>query len=182
MSEIEAAEKDGELLRSLTDIRSAEQDDPDGTLTDSAYAEAFRHRGLDLDRLAPTAAAEAIRARPASVAVAPSIALMSWPAVGAVRNETAEATPVVALVNVKRLLTLSHRHVALPVRLALAVIAAATALRLAHGPASPVTWMIGRASTVTENPPATTAFQAVINCSVWLSGRPTSWPAASRRS
>jgi serine/threonine-protein kinase len=81
LGEIEAAEKDGELLRSLTDIRSAEQDDPDGTLTDAAYAEAFRRRGLDLEHRAPTAAAAAVRARPAAVAVAVAAALDDWAAV-----------------------------------------------------------------------------------------------------
>jgi serine/threonine-protein kinase len=81
LGEIEAAEKDGELLRSLTDIRSAQQDDPDGTLTDASYAEAFRRRGLDLDRLAPTAGAAAIRACPAAVAVALAAGLDDWAAV-----------------------------------------------------------------------------------------------------
>ena len=44
----DAADRDRTLLDRLVDIRSAKADDPDGSETDAAYADAFREAGLDL--------------------------------------------------------------------------------------------------------------------------------------
>ena len=46
----EAARADRTLLDRLVDIRSAQADDPDGSATDAAYADAFREAGIDLAR------------------------------------------------------------------------------------------------------------------------------------
>ena len=45
MTEARAAEDDQKLLARLVDIRVAKSDDPDGSVTDAAYAEAFRKPG-----------------------------------------------------------------------------------------------------------------------------------------
>ena len=65
----------------LVDIRSAEADDPDGSATDAAYAEAFREAGLDLAALSPAEARGQIRARPPATALALAAALDDWAAV-----------------------------------------------------------------------------------------------------
>ena len=44
----DGAERDRRLLDRLVDIRSANADDPDGTATDAAYADAFREAYKDL--------------------------------------------------------------------------------------------------------------------------------------
>ena len=49
---LEAAQRDRTLLERVVDIRSAEADDPDGSLSDHAYADAFAAAGLDLAILA----------------------------------------------------------------------------------------------------------------------------------
>ncbi len=67
-SQSEAAERDAALLRAAVDIRSAEEDDRDGSVTDAAYARAFRAADLDVD-VQGTAAAVKIRARPPGVAL-----------------------------------------------------------------------------------------------------------------
>ena len=59
------------LLDRLVDIRSAEADDPDGSATDAAYADAFREAGLDLAPWRPAEAGARIRARPPAVAAGP---------------------------------------------------------------------------------------------------------------
>ena len=48
---LDAAQRDRALLDHLVDIRSAENDDPDGAATDAAYADAFREAGIDLATL-----------------------------------------------------------------------------------------------------------------------------------
>ncbi len=60
----QAAERDAALLREAVDIRSAQEDDPDGSVSDSAYARAFREAKLDVDALGPNAVGVKIRARP----------------------------------------------------------------------------------------------------------------------
>ena len=60
---------------------SAEADDPDGSVTDAAYADAFREAGIDLASLPPAEAGAKIRARPPSVALALAAALDDWAAI-----------------------------------------------------------------------------------------------------
>ena len=79
-SATQAAERDANLLREVVDVRSAEADDPDGSASDVAYAQAFRDAGIDLDKLEPEAAGAKIKARPASVALALAAALDDWSA------------------------------------------------------------------------------------------------------
>jgi tetratricopeptide (TPR) repeat protein len=74
----QAAERDAKLLREVVDIRSAEADDPDGSASDAAYAQAFRDAGIDMDDLGPESAAAKIKARPAGVALAFAAALDDW--------------------------------------------------------------------------------------------------------
>jgi serine/threonine-protein kinase len=66
---LDASRRDKALLDRLVDIRSAEADDPDGSVTDAAYADAFREAGIDLANLPPADVGAKIKARPASVAV-----------------------------------------------------------------------------------------------------------------
>jgi len=73
-----AAEDDQNLLAKLVDIRSAEADDPDGSETDAAYADAFREAGIDVDSLPAAEAGTKIKARPAPVALALVAALDDW--------------------------------------------------------------------------------------------------------
>ncbi len=75
---LEAAKRDKALLDRLVDIRSAEADDRDGTITDHDYAEAFREAKIDLMTLPPEQAGAKINARPASVAAALAAALDDW--------------------------------------------------------------------------------------------------------
>ena len=51
-----AAENDQKLLARLVDIRSAKADDPDGSVTDADYADAFREAGIDVASLPPAEA------------------------------------------------------------------------------------------------------------------------------
>jgi tetratricopeptide (TPR) repeat protein len=64
------ARADRKLLDELVDIRGAKADDPDGSATDAAYAEAFRAAGIDADARPPAEVGAAIAARPAPVASA----------------------------------------------------------------------------------------------------------------
>ena len=74
----QAAERDAALLREAVDIRSAQEDDPDGSVSDSAYARAFREAKLDVDALGPDAVGVKIRARPVGVSPALVAALDDW--------------------------------------------------------------------------------------------------------
>ena len=78
---LDAAQRDRALLDRLVDIRSAKADDPDGSATDAAYADAFGEAGIDLAALPPAEAGAKIRARPPSVALALAAALDDWAAV-----------------------------------------------------------------------------------------------------
>jgi serine/threonine-protein kinase len=73
-----AAEADQKLLAKLVDIRSAEADDPDGSVSDAAYADAFREAGIDMATLPPAEAGAKIKARPASVGLALAASLDDW--------------------------------------------------------------------------------------------------------
>jgi serine/threonine-protein kinase len=74
----EGTQRDQALLAKLADIRSAKADDPDGSETDAAYADAFVEAGIDLAALSPAEAGTKIHARPASVRVALAAALDDW--------------------------------------------------------------------------------------------------------
>jgi serine/threonine-protein kinase len=73
-----AAQRDRTLLDRVIDIRSAEADDPDGSVTDHDYADAFREAGIDFAGLTPAEAGARIRARPPSVALELAAALDEW--------------------------------------------------------------------------------------------------------
>jgi tetratricopeptide (TPR) repeat protein len=73
-----AAEADQELLAKLVDIRSAEADDPDGSVSDAAYADAFREAGIDPDVLSTAEVGTKIKARPTSVTLGLTAALDDW--------------------------------------------------------------------------------------------------------
>jgi tetratricopeptide (TPR) repeat protein len=73
-----AAERDRELLAKLVDIRSAKADDPDGSATDVAYADAFRAAGLDIDEEDAKSTAARIAARPEAVRLTFVAALDHW--------------------------------------------------------------------------------------------------------
>jgi tetratricopeptide (TPR) repeat protein len=77
-SDWNAARNDQKLLAELVDIRSAKADDPDGSMTDAAYADAFRGGGIDIDVLSAHEAGAKILARPAPVASALVAALDDW--------------------------------------------------------------------------------------------------------
>ena len=69
------------LLDRVVDIRSAKADDPDGSVTESAYTVAFREAGLDLAVLTPAEAGARIKARTPAVAMAVAASLDDWAAV-----------------------------------------------------------------------------------------------------
>ena len=72
------AKVDRDLLADLVDIRSAEADDPEGSATDAAYADAFRTAKLDVDLSGPDAAGNLIRSRATPVALELAAALDDW--------------------------------------------------------------------------------------------------------
>jgi serine/threonine-protein kinase len=86
---LNSAQRDKVLLDRLIDIRSAEADDEDGSVTDAAYAEAFRTAEIDLTSLAPAEAGAKIKARPPSVALALAAALDDWAAIRRDRRKNA---------------------------------------------------------------------------------------------
>jgi len=75
-----AAENDQFLLAELMDIRSARADDPDGSMTDAAFEDAFREAGIDIAALPSADAGAKIRARPTAVRVALAAELDDWAA------------------------------------------------------------------------------------------------------
>jgi tetratricopeptide (TPR) repeat protein/tRNA A-37 threonylcarbamoyl transferase component Bud32 len=88
-----AAERDRVLMAKLVDIRSAKADDPSGSATDAAYADAFREAGIDVEALGTAAAAARIAARPEPVRHAIVAALDHWTAVRKGRGAQGEAWP-----------------------------------------------------------------------------------------
>ena len=78
---LDGAQRDKALLDRLVDIRSAEADDLDGSISDRDYADAFREAGIDVARLSPAEAGARIKARPPSVATALASALDDWESV-----------------------------------------------------------------------------------------------------
>jgi serine/threonine-protein kinase len=73
-----AAQNDQKLLAQLVDIRSAKGDDRDASITDAAYANAFRDFGIDIDAISAHEAGVKILARPAPVAAALVGSLDDW--------------------------------------------------------------------------------------------------------
>jgi eukaryotic-like serine/threonine-protein kinase len=86
---LEVAQRDKALVDRLVDIRSAEADDPDGSETDAAYAEAFRAAGIELAKLPPADAGARMMARPTSVATALAGALDDWAAIRRTKRKDA---------------------------------------------------------------------------------------------
>ena len=78
---LDAAQRDKTLLDRVVAIRAAEADDPDGSITDHDYAEAFRAAGIDFGSLKAAEAGAKIKARPPSVALALATALDDWAAI-----------------------------------------------------------------------------------------------------
>jgi serine/threonine-protein kinase len=70
-----AAENDQKLLAKLVDIRSAKADDPDGSMADMDYANAFAEAGIDTAALSPAEVGAKIRGRSATVRLALGAAL-----------------------------------------------------------------------------------------------------------
>jgi serine/threonine-protein kinase len=83
-----AAEADRDLLARLVDVRGARADDPDGSATDAAYADAFAAVGIDPDRGDPADGGAQVARRPAPVAAAMIAALDHWAAVRRARGAT----------------------------------------------------------------------------------------------
>ena len=50
----ESAETDQKLLADLVDVRAAQGDDPKGSATDAAYADAFREAGMNFAARPPS--------------------------------------------------------------------------------------------------------------------------------
>ncbi len=92
---LDGARRDKALLDRMVDIRSAEFDDPDGSITDRDYADAFREAGIDLATLAPAEAGASIKARPPLVAMELAGALDDWAAIR--RGRRANATGALLL-------------------------------------------------------------------------------------
>src|SRR5262249_33723372 len=67
-----------EWVARLFEIRSAKADDPDGSMTDSKYAEAFREAGIEPDLSTPEESGSRIGTHKAGVARALLSALDDW--------------------------------------------------------------------------------------------------------
>jgi serine/threonine-protein kinase len=78
LSSSQAAERNAKLVRNVVDMCSAEADDPYGSVSDAAYAAAFREAGLDIDVLGPDAAATKIKSQPPVVALTVIAAVDDW--------------------------------------------------------------------------------------------------------
>ena len=86
------AENDQKLLAKLVKTRIGEADDPNNTVADADYADAFREAGIDLATLTPAEAGAKIRARPEAVRMALVASLDDWAAVRR-RLEVARTAP-----------------------------------------------------------------------------------------
>jgi serine/threonine-protein kinase len=75
------AERAHRLLERLIDIRSAKADDPDGSATDAAYADAFQQAGIDLAALPSAEVGAAIKAHAPATRLALAATLDDWAAV-----------------------------------------------------------------------------------------------------
>jgi eukaryotic-like serine/threonine-protein kinase len=73
-----SAENDQKLQSRLLDIRGAKADDPDGSVTNAEYAEAFREAGIDVASLTPAEAGAIIADRPSAVRVSLATAIDEW--------------------------------------------------------------------------------------------------------
>src|SRR5262249_30147777 len=81
------------LLARLADIRSAMADDPERSLTDAAYGDAFRGAAIDPDILEAAEAGARIPRRPPAVARALVAALDNWTLVRKARREQGRTWP-----------------------------------------------------------------------------------------
>jgi hypothetical protein len=98
---LDAAQRDRALLDRVVAIRSAEADDPYGSITDHDYAEAFHEAAIDLATLPPDEPAAKIRARPASVVLGLAAALDDWVGIRWTKNPVhARAMPLSRVVRV----------------------------------------------------------------------------------
>ena len=98
---LDAAQRDKTLLDRVVAIRAAEADDPDGSLTDHDYAEAFRAAEIDFGSLKAAEAGAKIKARSPSVALALATALDDWAAI--CRTKGVDGRDRLALVEAARL-------------------------------------------------------------------------------
>jgi serine/threonine-protein kinase len=73
----DAARRDRTLLDALADVRS-DRAELGHSLTDAAFARAFREVGIDVDILPPAEAGARLKARPAAVVLAAAAALDAW--------------------------------------------------------------------------------------------------------
>jgi serine/threonine-protein kinase len=73
----DAARSDRTLLDAVADVRS-DRAELGHSVTDAAFARAFREAGIDVDALPPAEAGARLKARPASVALAAAAALDAW--------------------------------------------------------------------------------------------------------
>ncbi len=92
---LDDARRDRALLDRVVDIRSAEFDDPDGSISDRNYADAFRDAGMDLEALPPAEAGARIKARTPVVAIELAGALDDWAAIR--RGKRGNATAALRL-------------------------------------------------------------------------------------
>jgi tetratricopeptide (TPR) repeat protein len=81
-----AAESEHIVVDKLVDIRSAKADDPDGSMTDAAYADAFREAGIDVAAQPPAEVGARIKVRASAVAAALTAALDDWSSVRRLRR------------------------------------------------------------------------------------------------
>ncbi len=81
-----AAENEQKLLAKLIDIRSSSADDPDGTVADVSYEEAFREAGWDMAALPPAEVGAKIQARPIAVRSLLGATLDYWASMRRVRR------------------------------------------------------------------------------------------------
>jgi serine/threonine-protein kinase len=86
---VQSAQDDQKLLGKLVDIRSAKADDLDGSLSDAAYADAFREAEIDLDALSAAEAGARVKARPLGIGTALVAAIDDW----AVQRRRSRAQP-----------------------------------------------------------------------------------------
>jgi Flp pilus assembly protein TadD len=93
-----AQERERELLDRLVDIRSAKQDDPDGSATDTGYADAFREAGIDVEAKSPAEIQAALRSRPRSFVLAVVAHLDDWGQVRRHDRQNAEGAAALAAV------------------------------------------------------------------------------------
>jgi eukaryotic-like serine/threonine-protein kinase len=94
-----AAESNRLLLDKLVEIRSARTEDLGGSISNLAYARAFREAGIDITVLRPSEAGARIKAWPAPTAAAMVAALDDWQIVRSVNGDQPGAQRLVETAN-----------------------------------------------------------------------------------